>query len=99
MMQFNQYNLYSYNANIAQSSILDEVDNCKQELLRITEYDAVKDFLTTKFGKFEGEKWVEYPDISKYVYLYIDEEKVEFCAIKDNKQYWGRGWRLEEVKE
>ena len=96
-MQFNQFNLYSYNANIAQINTLDEVDNCKQELLRITEYDAVKDFLTQKFGNFSGQKWINYPELSKQVYLYLDEEKVEFCALKDKKQYWGRGWKLEEI--
>ena len=98
-MQFNQYNLYSYNANISQCNTLDEVDICKQELLRITEYDAVKDFLIRKFGNFEGKKWINFPKVGKQVYLYLDEEKVEFCALKDKKQYWGRGWILEEVSD
>jgi len=97
-MQFNQYDLYSYSANIAKYSALDEVDNCKQELLRITEYDAVKDFLSQKFGNFCGQKWINYPELGKQVYLYLDEEKVEFCALKDKKQYWGKGWML-VVKE
>lgn len=98
-MQFNKYNMYSYNAGMAQVQRLDEVDICKQDLLRMTEYEDVKNFLTRKFGEFEGQKWVEYPDLNKHVYLYIDDKKVEFCALKNEEQYFGRGWVLEEVEE
>ena len=97
-MQFNQYNMYSYNANIQQSKVLDEVDIIKQDLLRMTEYEDVKNFIINKYGEFEGDKWVKFPELNKMVYLYLDSEKVEFCALKDKKQYWGRGWKLEEVQ-
>ena len=98
-MEFNQFNMYAYNAGISQAQKLDEVDECKQDLMRMTEYEDVKNFLQRKFGEFEGKKWVTYKELNKHVYLYKDDEKVEFCALKDNKQYWGRGWRLETVNE
>ncbi len=97
-MEFNKFNMYAYNmgaGGIAQA--LDEVDICRQDLMRMTEYEDVKNFITRKFGEFEGKKWVKYPELNKHVYLYKDDEKVEFCALKNKKQYWGRGWKLEEV--
>ena len=95
-MEFNQFNMYAYNAEVSKAQKIDEVDECRHELLRMTEYDDVKNFLQRKFGEFKGEKWVTYQELNKLVYLYNDEEKVEFCAIKDGEQYWGRGWRLEK---
>ena len=97
-MEFNQYNMYAYAAEQSRSSALDEVDEFRQNLLRMTEYDDVRNFITNKYGEFEGKKWIKYPKLHKKVYLYLDDEKIEFCALKDKKQYWGRRWRLEEVQ-
>lgn len=95
-MEFNKYNKYSYSYN-KNTNALDSVDELKQDLLRMTEYDDVKNFITHKFGEFEGEKWVQYPELGKQVYLCLNSEKIEFCALKDKKQYFGRGWKLKEV--
>ena len=97
-MQLNQFSIYGYNCT-SESQILDEVDAFKQDLMRMTEYDDVKNFLISKYGEFEGEKWVTYPKLNKHVYLYLDKEAVKFCALENKKQYWGRGWFLEEDAE
>ena len=99
-MELNRFNMYAYNMGAGGTAqALDEVDVCRQDLMRMTEYEDVKNFITRKFGDFEGKKWVNFPELNKHVYLYKDDEKVEFCALKDKKQYWGRGWKLEEIKE
>ena len=98
-MQFNMYNMYSYIIGSSQTEALDEVDACRLDLSRMTEYDDVKNFLIHKFGEIDGEHWIGYPELNKKVYIYIDDTKVEYCALKNNTQYWGRGWRLEEVNE
>ena len=95
-MQFNSYNMYSYNANASQCQILDEVDEYKQNVMRMTEYEDVKSFIQIKFGEFEGKKIVAFPKLDKHIYLYIDDKRVEFCTLKNKKQYFGRGWRLKE---
>jgi len=97
-MELNKYNMYSYSQG-AYVSALDEVDMMKQELMRMTEYDDVKNFITRKFGEIDGSKWLNYPELSKHIYLYVDNNKVEFCTLKNKQQYWGRGWQLEQVNE
>ena len=98
-MEFNKFNIYTYNANVGQSKILDEVDIYKQDLMRMTEYEDVKNFLLNKFGDFEGKKLINYPELNKHIYLYLDDTKVEFCALQNKKQYFGRGWMLVEIKD
>ena len=63
----------------------------------MTEYEDVKNYIQNKFGNFEGKKWIAYKRLNKHVYLYLDDTKVELCALKDKKQYCGRGWQLKEV--
>lgn len=98
-MEFNKFIMYSYNAQINQANVLDEVDVYRQNLMRMTEYDDVRNYLVSKFGEFEGVKWVKFADLNKLVYLYLDEQKAEFCALKDNHKYWGKGWMLVEADE
>ena len=93
-MDFNQYNMYSYNAGLNSTQVLDEVDTCKLDLMRMTEYGDVKNYLTNKFGEVQGEKWIEFPELKKHIYINIDDEKCEFCTLKDREQYFGRGWYL-----
>ena len=90
-MEFNQYNLYAMNADITKT---DKVDNYKKDLMLIHEYDEAKNFIIKHFGSVEGAKWVDYPELDKKVYIFLNDEKVEFCALKDKKQYWGKGWKL-----
>ena len=93
-MQFNQFNLYSMNAGGFNTAQTDFVDSCMQELRTMNEYDEVKNYLTDKFGELDGEKWLEYPELKKSVYIVVDNEKVEFCALKNERQYFGKGWKL-----
>ena len=95
-MEFNQYKMYSYNADSAKTQVLDEVDSCRQELMRMTEYDDVKNYLLNKFGEFEGKKWVKSSDNNKSIYMYIDNVQINFAALKDKQQYWGRSWILQQ---
>lgn len=93
-MEFNKYNLYSMNGTFGSFSKVDEIDQYIEELKVIDEYSEVKDFIEKKFGEIHSPEFKEYPELGKMVTIVLDDEKVEFCALKNNKQYYGKGWRL-----
>ena len=97
-MQFNQYSLYSLNFQNNISNHMDEVDVCIQEVRDMTLYEDIKSYLTEHFGNFSGEKWVEYPELHKDLFLRLDKDKIEVCALKNDNQYFGRGWKLIDDK-
>ena len=96
LMELNnlQFRLYSMNAGMAVRPLQDIVDGYMQELIDIDEFDSVKDFVSDKFGDINGEKWLDYPDLHKEVYLLVEDCKIEFCALKNEKQYFGKGWKI-----
>lgn len=92
-MQFNQYNLYSMNAGYSGTIKSDEVDNYIQDIRHIDEYNEIRDYLSEHFGDIDGAKWLEYPDIKKQMYILVENEKIEVCVLKNEKQYFGLGWK------
>lgn len=93
-MQFNTFNLYSMNSGMNNIRSKDEIDTCIDSLVKMNEYNEVKEFLSEKFGNIENEKWFEYSDLKKAVYIKNDDNVIEFCALKNEKQYFGKGWKL-----
>ena len=62
--------------------------------ITMDEYSDVKDYVAEHFGNVDGEKLFEYPKIDKQINVLIDEEKIEICAAKNYKQFWGKGLYL-----
>ena len=93
-MQFDQYHLYGLcmGSNVVQQ--IDKVDSYIQEVRDMTFYEDLKSSLVSHFGEFSGIKWVEYPELKKDLYLLLEEDKIEICALKNDIQYFGRGWKL-----
>jgi len=92
MAEFNMYNLYQANYNVV--PIDDTVDTYIKDLIKIDEFEEVKKYVAENFGKINDEKLFEYQDIDKQINILINEEKIEICAAKKFKQYWGKGWYL-----
>ena len=93
-MQFNKYNRYSLNYDINSMSKIDEVDSCIQDVRNMNIYEDIRSYLTERFGEFSGDKWVDFPDLHKELFLRIEDDKIEVCALKNNNQYFGQGWKL-----
>ena len=77
-----------------QNNFVTNPDECIKKLELMNEFYGVKDYLMSIFGSFRGAKWIDYPVLNKEVYLLIEKEKVEFCVLEDEKQYYGKGWML-----
>ena len=99
MSEFNKFSLYSMNVT-QQAPSLDKVDELVSDVRKINEYFELKDYIEQHFGTFEGVKFVDYDDIEKRVYLKLEENVAEFCALKNDKQYFGKGlkWISNEKK-
>ena len=78
----------------ANSPKADEVDNYINQIKDFEEYNENKDFIREHFGNIHGEKQQEYKDLGKQIYLLVEDDRIEFCAIKNNFQYFGKGWKL-----
>ena len=94
-MEFNQYNIYSMNAGI---QTIDEVDIYVHDLQKLDEYEDVLNYINKKFGNITDQKLIEYPDSKKQIEIKVKDGAIEFFAAKEWKQYFGRGWRVNETK-
>lgn len=97
MAEFNKFNLYSMGFEAATIKKVDEIDKHIDFLKFQDDYDEVRSYLVEHFGNIENDKWFEYPELGKSLYLVISDEKLEFCAQKNHKDYYGKGWR--KIKE
>lgn len=93
MQEFNQFQLYSLNCGVEYKKN-DVVDDYIDEVRGLYEYDDVKKFVEENFGDISGVKLIDYPDLSKKISIVKDEEKIEICAVKNGRQYFGQGWKL-----
>ena len=93
-MEYNKYNLYSMNFESSNLSQKDEVDACIQDISDMNVYEDLRAYLVEHFGDFNGEKWVDYPKLHKHVFLRLEEDKIEICVLKNEQQYFGKGWKL-----
>ena len=91
----NQYDLYSYNMGMNDNfPKTDEVDGYINQIKNFEEYSEIKDFINEHFGDIHGEKWQEYDDLGKRIFMLVEDDRIEFCALKNNVQYFGKGWKL-----
>lgn len=91
MATLNQYSLYSYNngGNILQK---DEVDKHIEFFKDCNDYEKVKSYILEHFGEVNGEQWINYDNYNKECYLKFNDERIEFCSLKNHEQYYGKGW-------
>ena len=92
MSEFNKFSLYSMNYGATLEKEKDQVDKHIDYLKTEDNYEKVLSYLQTHFGKFENAKWFDFEDINKSCYLLIEDGKIEFCSLKNHKQYYGKGW-------
>ena len=92
-MSFNPYNIYSINAGI-KTEVRDQIDTCINEIKDFCEYDEIKNYLEENFGNIQGEKWIHYEELHKNLYLRVESDRIEVCALKNEQQYFGKGWKL-----
>ena len=92
MAELNKFQYYSYTQNSGVQQRNDEVDKHVEYLNSMDEYDDVKNYLRTHFGEIYGEQWVDFDSCHKECYLKIEDSRIEFCCLKNHKQYYGKGW-------
>lgn len=92
MAEFNKFNMYSLGYDSIKKSEKDEIDKHIDFLNNENGYNEVKAYLVEHFGNFENDKWFEFPEINKTCYLLITKDRLEFCAQKNHKDYYGKGW-------
>ena len=97
MAQLNIYSLYSMNSNQKELLKEDEVDLILEKFKSIQELDEVRAIVEETFHIKEGIQWFDYSN-DKKVSVVIDEEKIEICALKNDKQYYGKGWKKIQLK-
>ena len=91
-MLLNNTALYAMQVN--QFQFIDDVDNYIRDIDNIDEYHIVKDYISTRFGQFEGWKQFDYPELNKQIAITINEKEITFCVAKSYKQYYGTSWSL-----
>ena len=94
MATLNQYNLYSMNVGNTDFVRSDKVDKYLNELRRINDFEEVSDFVVENFGKIENVALLDFPELGKQMSIVVNEDKIEICAAKNSKQYYGKGWKL-----
>ena len=94
-MTFNKYSLYSYAAGEFKTACDDKILVDLKRLDSLEDYDEIVNFVDNLFGKSEidGTKWYDYPNNIEVV-VERKEKFVAVGALKNDKQFFGRQWRL-----
>lgn len=92
MAEFNKFNLYSYNCGNINIRQKDEVDKHIEFFDSCNDYAEVKDYILEHFGDINEEKWINFDSCQKECYFKFNDERIEFCSLKNHKQYYGKGW-------
>ena len=93
MAEFNQFSMYGKNFQSAEMLHKDRVDTMIDEIRSINMYNEIQDFVKKNFGEVNGVQWFEYPELNKFIYVLNEDKKIEICMVKNNKQYYGKGWK------
>ena len=93
MAELNKFSLYNFGIQGATMSTKDKVDRWVEDMIDLHDYNEVKDFVQRNFGNVDGIQWFDYPELSKKVYVLNEPEKIEICTLKNDKQYYGKGWK------
>ena len=91
MAQLNPYDLMYRRQTETQPKEKDEID---KHIDFFNSCDGLKDAKEYILEHFElsANGWISYPELNKELYIIIEENKVEFCALKNHTQYYGKGW-------
>ena len=92
-MQFNMYSSYSYAAGEFKTACDDKILVDLQQLRNLTEFKDVSEFVNRVFGEGDGEQWYDYPNNIE-VQVVREENHICVGALKDEKQFFGKQWRL-----
>ena len=92
MSELNKFSLYSLSYKGYQNTKKDHIDRHIEFLKLEDDYEKVQSYLVEHFGDFSNGKWFEFEDIHKSCYLLAQDEKIEFCAQKNHRDYFGKGW-------
>lgn len=90
MAELNKYSLYAGGA--MQIREQDKVDKFISDLKEMNEYEEVCTYLEEHFGENQKSGIIEFPELNKQISIVYKDNAVEFCAAKNRKQYFGKGW-------
>lgn len=99
MTQLNKYGLYNIGNEQSFEKKTDIIDEYIKFFEDCNSFNEVRDYISSSFGSFEGDKWIEYPDLNKKLYILVQEDRLEFCALKNDIQYYGKGWIIRKEEE
>ena len=91
----NNYLAYTYCAQNFAHACDDKILVDINRLNSIDEYDEVKEYVSKVWGEVDGEKSFDYPNNIKVI-IRNKENCIEVGALRDNKQFFGTGWRLKD---
>ncbi len=94
-MTFNKYSLYCY---AGACKTIDEVDSILQTINRMTNYSDVLNFITENYPSSKSSYNVYFEKVDKVLNIAKKENAIEICALKNNKLYFGKGWKIVEDK-
>ena len=92
MALLNNSNFYAYSYGNGLTSKKDEVDTYIDFLKGCNDYDEVKNYLIEHFGETSGQRFINFDECNKTCYINFEDNKIEFCSLKNHKQYYGKGW-------
>ena len=92
MAELNKYSMYNLGFSGSNISQKDKVEKWVDELIPMNVYGDVKNFIQSNFGEISGDKWFDYPELKKQVYVVNEPNKIEICMLKNGKQFYGKGW-------
>lgn len=91
MAEINPYDLMYKNQLTSTPKEKDIIDKHIEFLNSCNYLHEAKDYIMNNFTLSE-DGYIQFPELNKEVYIHIDDAKVEFCALKNHKQYFGKGW-------
>jgi len=97
MAELNKYGLYQMGYEVFKEVEKDIIDKHIDFLQKENDIKKVREYIIANFGEFENDKWFDFPELEKDCYIFLSSEKIEFCAQKFHKQYFGKGWK--KIKE
>lgn len=93
MAEINKFSMYSLGNEASGMSQKDIVDQMVDEMIDLHMYQDVQDFVKKNFGEYECADWFYYPELNKKIYVKSKEELVEIVVYKNDKRYYGKGWK------
>lgn len=98
MVQINPYDLMYKQQNETQPKKQDKIDKHIEFLNGCDNLEEAKEYILANIELSEN-GWVNFPELNKDLYIVIEDNKVEFCALKNKEQYYGKGWLARKTDE